>query len=56
MPTNTGDSSQYMYHVQKQDTDVEYLDMVRMALHSHEGSINIADAANIREVHKEVLS
>ena len=27
-----------------------------MALHSHVGSINLADPANIRKVHKELMS
>ena len=27
-----------------------------MAIHGHEGSINFADPANIRQVHKDLMS
>ena len=55
-PSNTSDSSQYTYHAQKWDVDIEYLGMVRMALHSCMGSINFANPANIRKVHKELMN
>ena len=35
---------------------MEYLGRVRMALCSHVGSINFADPANIRKIHKELMS
>ena len=55
-PTNTNDLSQYMYHTQKQNADVEYVGRVRMALHSPVGSINFAGLANIRKVHKDLMT
>ena len=44
-----------MYCTWKQDADVGYLGRVRMVLHSHVGSINFADLANIRRLHKELM-
>ena len=55
-PTNTSDSSPYMYHACLWNADVEYSDRVRMGLCSHMGSINFADPAKIRMVHEELMS
>ena len=34
---------------------MEYLGIVRKAIHSHVGSINFADPSNIRQVHGMVM-
>ena len=46
-PVHTSDLSHFTYHTQRLDADVEYLGRVKMAMHSHVGSIDFADPANI---------
>ena len=55
VPAYTSNSSQFTYCAQRWDADAEYLGRVWMALHSHVGSINFADPANIRQVHDALM-
>ena len=48
VPAKTGNSSHFTYYTQMQHADVEYLSRVKMAQHSHVGSTNFTEPANIR--------
>ena len=51
-PVNMCDLLHHMYHAEKLDADAEYLGRVKMALSTHEVSINFVDPASIRKANK----
>ena len=46
---------QYIYHAENWDADVDYLGRFKTVLSSRVSSINFADPANIRKVHRELM-